>query len=370
MKLTIRTAELTRALYLVQGIADKKSTMPVLAHALFTATNGGRLEVSATDNDVSLLGTYEADVTRDGRIAVHARQLYDIVKSLSAEQIDLEKQDNNWVELRAGSSRFRLVGMPADDFPAFPSVSDVPMFKLPSSRLMGMVDRTIFCVSQDENRHNLSGIYCEVPSSHLLRLVATDGHRLATCESTFEAELKLGHGVIVPRKGFQELRRILSDSDSQQILELGFSSKAVVFKAGTVLLTSRLIEGQFPDHRQVIPQQSGKQARLNRSLFADALRRVSLLSQGRAHGVRLEFAPGALRLVAEDPEYGEAQEMMAAEYTGEPLTIGFNARYILDVLGLIPEQGIIFDLSDDLSPAVIRPLEDKSFIAVVMPMRF
>lgn len=369
MKMSLKTAELAKALYRVQGIADKKSTMPILAHVLLNATRD-ELVVSATDMDVGLSGTYEAKVLQAGAVAVHARQLYEIVKSLSGETLELEKQENNWVELRSGASRFRLVGMAADEFPALPTNAQTKSFTIPAANLARLIDRTIFCVSLDDNRHNLSGVYCESPKPKLLRLVATDGHRLALAEQTFETDIPIERGVIVPRKGFQELKRVLSDTaDGVTTVELGFSGNSGVLRAGNVMLSTRLVEGQFPDYTQVIPKGADKIVKLGRNAFAEALRRVSLLSQARAHGVRLRFTSGKVELVAEDPELGEAHEELAVDYKGEPLTIGFNARYLLDVLALVTDEGVAFELSDDLSPGVLRPVEDPGFLAVVMPMR-
>jgi DNA polymerase III subunit beta len=173
----------------------------------------------------------------------------------------------------------------------------------------------------------------------------------------------------VPRKGFQELKRVLGDSTDAKAVSFGLAQNCGILKAGNVTLSTRLIEGQFPAYEQVIPKGGDKRAKLGRAVFAEALRRVSLLSQGRAYGVRFAFSEGSLELVAEDPEFGDAHETLPIDYEGEPLVIGFNARYILDVLSLIPEQGVVFNLADDLSPGVIRPLEDTGFLAVVMPMR-
>jgi DNA polymerase III subunit beta len=369
MKMTLRTAELARALYRVQGVADKKSTMPSLAHVLLNATSDG-LAVSATDMDVGLCGTYEATVQTPGAVAVHARQLYEIVKSLSAETVELEKRDNNWVDLHSGPSRFRLVGMAAEEFPALPNHAQTKSFKLPAQDLIRLIDRTIFCVSTDDNRHNLSGVYCESPKPNLLRMVSTDGHRLALAEQHFDSDISIEHGVIVPRKGFQELKRVLSDAaENIETVELGFSSSSGVLRAGSVTLSTRLVEGQFPDYTQVIPKTGDKVAKISRTTLADALRRVSLLSQGRSYGVRLIFEEGKLNLVAEDPEFGEAHEELEISYKGPKLTIGFNARYILDVLALITDEGVMFELTDDLSPGVLKPLEQPGFLAVVMPMR-
>ena len=367
MKMTIHSEELARALYRVQGIADKKSTMPILAHVLLEAADG-ELTVSATDLDVGLSGTYHARVEQNGSVAVHARQLYEIVKALPKTDVKVERQDNNWIELTSGSSRFRLVGMAADEFPQLPSHSQIETFTIPADHLAQMIDRTIFCVSTDDNRHNLNGIYCEVQDGSTLRMVATDGHRLAMAEKTFDVTIPMDAGIIVPRKGFQELKRVLNDEAIADV-ELGFSGNSGILKAGSVTLSTRLVEGQFPDYQQVIPKSSDKTAKISRSAFSEALRRVSLLSQSRAYGVKLNFEENSLEMVAEDPEFGNASEAIDIEFKGSAIGIGFNARYILDVLSLVSDEGISFSLTDDLSPAIIRPLEEAGFLAVVMPMR-
>ncbi len=369
MRITIATQEFAKALYRVQGIADKKSTMPVLAHVLLKAETGTGLTVSATDLDVGVQGTYQADVETNGSVSVHAKQLFEIIKSLTSDSLTLEVQENYWIEVRSGASRFRLVGMNAEEFPALPDPGDVKTFKVPSDALIQMIDRTLFCVSTDDNRHNLSGVYCESTENGLLRMVATDGHRLALSEHQFECDIPLTEGVIVPRKGFQELKRILSDGDGVNEVELGFSGRNGVLKTGSATLSTRLVEGRFPDYQQVIPSSSNKTLKVSKARFAEALKRVSLLSQGRAWGVRLGLSIDTLDLVAEDPEFGDAHESLPIDYQSEDLTIGFNARYLLDVLQLIKDETVTLMLTDELSPGIIRPLEEQGFLAVVMPVR-
>jgi DNA polymerase III subunit beta len=370
MKMTIEANELARALYRVQGIADRKSTMPVLAHVLLDATPEHGLTVSATDLDVGLSGLYRATVVEAGAVAVHARQLYEIVKTLPSGSLQVTRQENNWIEIKSGTSRFRLVGMAADEFPALPTQTQSKKFVVPAVKLGMMIDRTLFCVSTDDNRHNLSGIYCEAGAGNVLRMVATDGHRLAMAEEKFDAAIPIDAGLIVPRKGFQELKRVLSDANEPiDTVELGFSGSSGVINAGSVTLSTRLVEGQFPDYQQVIPKSATKTIKINRNGLAEALKRVSILSQSRSWGVRLTFREGVMEMLAEDPELGEAQETVEIQYKGPALSIGFNARYILDVLALVHDEGVMFELSDDLSPAVIKPLEEKGFLAVVMPMR-
>ncbi|MBN1962010.1 MAG: DNA polymerase III subunit beta [Deltaproteobacteria bacterium] len=369
MKITMKTAELVKALYRVQGIADKNSTMPILSHVLLNATSN-QLVVSATDMDVGVSGTYEAIVNSKGAAVIPARQLYEIIKSLNNETVELEKKENNWLEVISGASRFRLVGLAADEFPALPIHEQTNSFSLDTSILSKLIERTIFCVSSDDNRHNLSGVYCEAVDKNLLRLVATDGHRLALAEYKCDFNIPIERGVIMPRKGFQELKRVLADnSEKLTHVDLGFANNSGVIKAGSVVLSTRLIEGQFPNYTQVIPASCDKKAVINCKAFAEALRRVSLLSHGHAHGVRLQFTNEAVELVAEDPELGEAREQIQLSYDGTPISIGFNARYLLDVLTLIDNEEITLELIDDLSPAVLKPADTKGFLAVVMPMR-
>jgi DNA polymerase-3 subunit beta len=369
MKFTTQSSELRKALFRVQGIADKKSTMPILAHVLIEASNAGELRLSATDLEVGLTGTYSAEVKKPGSVAVHARHLYDILKSLPDADVDFEVTDNHWIKITSGKSNFKLVGMTGDDFPNLPSHTETDTFKIPADDLAQMIERTIFCVSSDDNRHNLSGVYCEVRDQKTLRLVATDGHRLAFTEKNFTNELPFKDGVIVPKKGFQELRRVLQDNDAVETVELGFTNNSGFLRAGNVTLTTRLIEGQFPDYHQVIPKDSGEEIRISKSKLGQALKRVSLLSQGKSYGVRFQFNDNTLELVAEDPELGNAHETIEVAYQGEPLTIGFNARYVMEVLSLVSEESICLELTDDLSPGIIQPLEEKGFLTVIMPMR-
>lgn len=368
MKFSMHAGELAKALYRVQGLADKKSTMPILAHVLLEASAEG-LRVSATDLDVGLSGLYDAEVSEHGRTTVSAKQFYEVIRSLPSGRVDVCTAEEGWCEVEAGQSHFRLVTLSADEFPSLPAQDEVQFVTLPAKDLLQMIDRTLFCVSTDENRHNLSGIFCESPKPHVLRMVATDGHRLALAENHFEANLEIPAGAIVPRKGFLELKRVLSDPAANAQVEIGFTQTSGVLSCGKVTVYTRLIEGQFPDYQQVIPTDGTKHAEIQRSALSEALKRVSLLSQGRAHGVRFIFSEDTLELVAEDPDMGEAREKLQIRYQGEALTIGFNARYVLDVMALTHEKEIGLHLSDNLSPGVIRPLDDARFVAVVMPMR-
>ncbi len=369
MKIDISTQDLSRALFRVQGIAEKKSTNPLLSKVLLNADSEG-LVVSATDMDLGLSGRYAAKVHAPGAVCLPAKQLYEVVKSLAGETTSLVKLENDWVEIKSAASKFKLMASDPGEFPALPSVNEGTSFEVPAKDLDALITRTLFCASFDDSRHHLSGVYCETSGARTLRFVATDGHRLALAQKSFDKDLALDRGVIVPRKCFQELHRVLAGLDDDNTsVKLVFSGNSGIMTIGALTLTTRLVEGQFPDYTHVIPREGMRRLPLPRVALTSSLRRVSLLSESRAHGVRMTFANNELELLAEDPEHGEAREKLEISYDGEPLTIGFNAFYILDVLSLLEDDIIIMELADSLSPGVIKPNKGEDFLAVVMPMR-
>ena len=368
MKIQIQRTELLRALFRVQGIVERKPTTRFAAHVLLEADDAG-VTVSATDSDLSLSGRYGAHVLVPGAITAHARQFYDIVRSLSGETVEVESSKLHWLKVRCSNSAFHVAGGSADEFPAIFELASQDHLTLPSATFLQMIDRTLFCVSNDENRHTLAGVFCEPVEGDKLRMVSTDGHRLALAESVVAEAQRLGQGVLLPKKGLVECRRLLMEAHGEGDVSLGISDQGAVVQFGSVTLTTRLIDSSFVNYRQVIPQSSSKEASIGRVAFADALKRVSLLSQSRTWGVRLNFTGDELVLEAEDPEHGEARESLSVQYEGEPLRIGFNARYILDVLALITTSDVRFALTDEHSPGVLKPGDDDSFISIVMPMR-
>ena len=374
MELKIGVSELARALARSQGIVEKKSTMPILSHVLLEARKGGELAVSATDLDVSVSGVHPAEVAKEGALTVSARHLFDIVKALPEPQVSLRKAQNNYLEVKSGAAEFRIVGLPAEDFPALPKFEKVPFVSVSPESLLGLVDRTYFAASTDETRYNLNGVYFE-PVAGAMRFVATDGHRLSMADAAIEGDFKLKKGVILPRKGIAELRKLLSEamegSEEKPKGELGFADNSAVFRRPGVVLVMRLIEGSFPDYRQVIPKAGEKVASLGRERLLQTLRRVSLLSSEKSNAVKLELEKGNLRIAAQNPDLGEAREDVPVSYDGEPLKIGFNAKYLIDVLTVLHDADVRLELADDLSPGVVRPAGEAAehFTAVIMPMR-
>jgi DNA polymerase-3 subunit beta len=374
MELKIAAPELAKALGRSQGIVEKKSTMPILSHVLLEAKNGTELHVSATDLDLAVSSEHACEVLKDGALAVSARHLYEIVRSLPEQSVVLKRAANNYLEVRSGPSEFRIVGLPAEDFPALPKFERVPFVTIEPGELLEMIERTSFAVSTDETRYNLNGVFFE-PAAQAVRMVATDGHRLSLSEKKLAGDFALKRGVILPKKGLQELRKLLAEAaesgEEKPEAKLGFVENSAIFRRPGVVLVMRLIEGMFPDYRQVIPKQGEKILTVGRQRMLDTLRRISLLSTDKAHAVKLELGKDLLRVLSQNPDLGEAKEEVPVQYTGDALKIGFNARYLIDVLQVVKSDDVAFELADDLSPGVLRGAgeADAGFTAVVMPMR-
>jgi DNA polymerase-3 subunit beta len=368
MELSIRVPELVKALQRVQGIVEKKTTMPILANVLIKAKGKDRITVSATDLEIGLTGDYEAKVAKTGAMTLAAKALYDIVRSLPEETVVLKQGANQWVDISCGKVKYRVMGTAADTYPALPAFENVTFFAVEPRVFREMIDKTLYAVSTDETRYNLTGVFCEAMANGAgLRMVSTDGHRLSVIERPTAETPSLREGVIIPRKGLTELKKLLDDGQDQG--RLGFVENSAVFEKGGLTLTMRLVDGRFPDYQQVMPNAWSRRARVVRQSFLDALKRTSLLSPDKAQGVRLELTPGMMALSANNPDLGEAREELEVEYEGEPLRIGFNFRYLIDVLGVLTEDSVELELTDELSPGVVRGLGSEGFRAVVMPMR-
>lgn len=374
MELKIGAQELARALGRSQGIVEKKSTMPILSHVLLEARKGNVLGVSATDLDLSVSSEHPCEVGKEGAVAVPAKQLFEIVRSLPEQQVTLKKAGNNYLEVKSGPSEFRIVGLPAEDFPALPKFDKVTFVDVNPAELLEQIERTSFAASTDETRYNLNGVFFE-PQGAVLRMVATDGHRLALAEKPLAGDYALKKGVILPRKGLHELKKLLGEGaepgQDQQETRLGFAENSAIYRRPGVVLVMRLIEGMFPDYKQVIPKQGEKIVTVGRQRLLETLRRVSVLSADKSHPVKLELAAGVLTVRSSNPDLGDAKEDVPVEYAGEPLKIGFNARYLTDVAAVLKSDDLRLELADDLSPGVVRGAgpEDAGYTAVVMPMR-
>jgi DNA polymerase-3 subunit beta len=367
MEIRAKRDSLLAALYWTQSIVERRNTMPILANVLFEAVKGS-VRVTATDLEVGVRGEVDADVAKEGSVTVNAKKIYEIIREVPSEQVQLKRLENDWVEIRSGRSVFKIVGIDAKEFPQFPKFDGKALPNTPATTLREMIERTLFSVSTDETRYSLNGVYVEQGEGGNVRMVATDGHRLAFEEKAL-GSLGLSKGVILPRKGLAELKKLLESGEDEGIA-LGFRENLGLVSKDKVALFMRLIDGDFPDYTKVIPRGNPNIVKVEHDELLQALRRVSILSSERYKGIRMEFTDGKVAISANNPDLGEAVEEIEAEYKGKPLSIGFNARYLMEVLDVLAGDGEIdIELKDELSPSVIRKSGIDSYLYVLMPMR-
>lgn len=373
MKLEIEKKDLVNLLSKTQNVVERRNSMPVLVNVLFEAKKG-KLKVFATDLEVSLTDETPAQISEEGTLAINARNLFDIVKELNDGPIVLMKKKNNWLEIKQKKSVFNLVGLSAEEYPVFPTFKTTDFIKINAKTFAEMIERTIYSVSNDETRYHLNGVYFEKKKENSkvsFRMVATDGHRLSLVERPLEKGVEETmiptNGVIIPRKGLNEIKKILDTSVDN--VEMAFEGSQLIIKCGSTILMVRLIEGKYPNYQQLIPQQMKKHASINRELFLGCIRRVSLLSNHKSKGITFNLTKGKMEITSNNPELGDAKEEIDVDYSGEDLKIGFNAKYIMDILNSFEDQELEFALESQLSPGLIRPQNDKNYTCVVMPMR-
>ena len=379
MALSIERASLLGGLGLVQGIVERRTTVPILGHVL-VEPNGSALSLSATDLEVGIR-TQVACSGKEKSLTLNARKLFEIVREAEGDEVALTTLDNDWIELKCGRAKFKMMGLDPRSFPAMPSQSlgkeaaggSKKQLKtelvIPAAVLAGMIDKTLFAVSPDEARYNLSGVFVESSAPGSARMVATDGHRLAMIEREVPG-FRMEGGAIIPRKGLAELRKIL-DLGGDAEVRLSLEGPLAYLKRGTTEVSMRLVEGEFPDYRGVIPKQSKYKIAVARDALLAAIKRAAIFSSERYHGVKFALSSGLLTVSSTSPETGEASESLDVDFTNEEFAIGFNASYVLQVLGVIPAGASVeLGLSDDVSPGVIRaPEADSQYTYVVMPMR-
>ncbi len=379
MKLTIERGALLKALGHVQSVVERRNTIPILSNVLLRADaggGGGVLALSATDMDLEIVEQVPSRIERPGRTTAPAHTLYDIVRKLrEGAQIEIDASgERSAMVLRSGRSTFTLACLPPEDYPVMASGDLAYNFTLTAAELRSLVDRTRFAISTEETRYYLNGIYLhttkndEVP---VIRAVATDGHRLARVEMVMPEGAAGMPGIIVPRKTVIELRKLVDESEDE--IQVSLSETKIRFATGEAALTSKLIDGTFPDYDRVIPSNNDKILEVKCKEFAEAVDRVSTISTEKSRAVKLAIAPGAnggsLAVSATSPENGTAVEEIDATYLAEPIEIGFNSRYLLDITAQIDGEGAQFAMSDSASPTIVRDRADPSALYVLMPMR-
>jgi DNA polymerase-3 subunit beta len=352
-----------KGLQMVHNVVEPRQTLPILANVLLES-EGDTLRLTATDLEVGARVSVPAKVPAAGSITLSARKLLEIVKELPAAALTLRVQDNAWVALRCAGVSYKLVGLSATDFPAVATGATAGWITLDGKLLRDMLAQTIFAISHDESRYALNGVLFAVQDREI-RIVATDGHRLALAVRPLASAGASVSG-IVPRKAVQEIARIVGSGEDVQV---AISENQFILQMPNVLLMARLIEGTFPNYEQVVPKAHPHRIAMSRGSLTAALRRVSVLSEERTKPVKFTLSAGLLKLTAYSPDFGEAEEQIEVPYEGEEMTIGFNSRYVLEALGAQGAEQIVMELKDGLSPGIVKSFEEEGSLCVIMPMR-
>ena len=365
MRFSLQREAFLKPLAQVVNVVERRQTLPVLANFLVQVQNG-QLSLTGTDLEVEMISRSAVDDAQDGETTIPARKLFDIIRALPDGSKVTVSQSGDKVTVQAGRSRFTLATLPANDFPSVDEVEATERIEVPEATLKELIERTSFAMAQQDVRYYLNGLLFDL-SERTLRCVATDGHRLAMCESQLEGAPVGKRQIIVPRKGVTELQRLLEGGDRSLELEVGRSHIRV--KRDDVTFTSKLIDGRFPDYDAVIPIGADKEARIEREVLKAALQRAAILSNEKYRGVRVEVAPNLLKISAHNPEQEEAQDEVEVDTQVSDLAIGFNVNYLLDALSALRDEQVVIQLRDSNSSALVREASNEKSRHVVMPLR-
>jgi DNA polymerase-3 subunit beta len=370
MELTVSKADLQKELQLCQGVVEKRSTIPILSNVLLR-TADDRLELAATDLDVTLQTSCPASIKTPGGVTLDARRLFDVIRALPDEDVRLTLAENYSIQIESGTAKFRLLGLPAEDYPTLPKVSVENAQEMSLGDLKMMVEKVIFAITHEETRFQLNGALLKVLSEKM-EMVATDGHRMAL------VNLPHGNGnpktdltILIPRKALHELLRLESAAD--ETVRFGTSENHMFFEAGHRRLMARMIDVNFPNYMEVIARDNDRRVQVDRDRLLATIRRISLVANERTRAVRFDFAPGKLTVSSTNPELGDARETVPIEYAGAPFHVGLNASYVTDFLSAIDTPNVMLELKDENSQCIGRPEEKENlrydYLYVVMPMR-
>jgi DNA polymerase III subunit beta len=370
MDLYIDRNELIRGLGRAQGIVEKRATNPVLGNVLLSA-RGDRLRMTATDTLLWLVADYPARVEGEGELSVDATTFFQIARTMTQPTVHLKLISGNRLHISCGSVEFKVPGVAAEDYPPLPSRDDRTTLGVPGSSLRRMIEETLFSVSADDNRYGLNGAHMEeVESSDgqaRVRLVTTDGSRLSWSETTYEGEFAMGRRMLLPRKALGELRKLIDADEASW--SIAFGERSATFECGTQTFQVRLVDGEFPDYRQVVPNGFKRMVTLDRAVFQGALKRAGIMASDRNHSVRFAFEADKVVLTAQNVDSGDVREEIPAELEGEPLFTGFNVRYFQDILGATSGETLTLELGEALDPCIVRVPNRDDALFVVMPMR-
>jgi DNA polymerase-3 subunit beta len=370
MEILVRRSDLVKELQLVQGIVERKSSIPILSNVLAEA-RGGELRISATDLDVSVRCGCAAQVVQEGAVTLGAKKLYEIVRALPESDVSLRVEDDAWTRIRCERVEFKMAGLPREDFPSLPDGKGGKPVEIPAAVLRAIIQRTRFAITAEDARYYLAGALL-VLEKDAAAMVATDGHRLAWAQRKTALKVTESTRVLVPRKAISELERLTEEMGAEEMVSFQQGDGHLIFTAGGRTLASKAVEAQFPAYEKVVGVTGDKKVTVGREVLLSAIRRVSLLSSERGRAVRISLQEGILEVSASSPELGEARESLPVEYPGDGVEIGFNAQYLLEFLAVVGTDEVALEVKDAESQGLLRPAGEDGgdYRYVVMPMRF
>ena len=372
MEFIIKKEDFLRCLQKAQGVVEKRNIMPILENALIEA-KAESMNFTATDLEVGIHGSCRAEVIKEGKVTLLVKKVQEIVRELPEDRVLLRlkesEQGGRWVEILSGKAVFNIASMDYEDYPALPKYEDAELFEIDSEIMLEMIRKTIFAASIEDSAYNVNGIFFK-KGMDKIRMVATDGRRLSVIEkdNIGNKDLVLEEGIIFPKKGLNELKRILEDNKEGKKTLIGFKGNNGIFRIDNLLIIMRLIEGKFPDYNILIPKDNNNRFKIDRRKILGSFKRVSLLSEERVKMIKFAISPGKIVLTASTPDCGEAYDEIKADYNEEEIEIYFNADYFIEALSILESEEVWFEIKDSSSPIIIKPLEENNHTCVIMPM--
>jgi DNA polymerase III subunit beta len=378
MKFKISHKKLLKALQKVQSVIERREIKPILSNILIRTEDEG-VEIKATNLEVSIKEFLEAEISEKGSIVLDAKKVFEIIKEMPDKEICFKKKENNWIEITMDDIFFNVVGVDAKEFPEISFLEEEEFQEVNKKNIKEMIEKTIFSASNDETRVNLNGVFFEKiikAGKDVLRMVATDGHRLSMIDREIEGVSKQGilamepleKGLLFPKKGLLELKKMLDEGSDNQNLFFLLKQNNGIFKKENMMLSIRVIDEEFPNYKQAIPEKTKNKAIVNRLRFLNSLKRISVIAEERSKAINLFFGKDTLEVFTINPVFGEGRETISIGYEGENIKLGFNAGYLVDSISAIDGEKVVIKIKDKDSPVTITPLDDDEYTCIIMPM--
>ncbi len=369
MKFQISREAFLQGVQKTLGVVEKKTTMPILSHVLVRAQND-HISIVATDREIGMVTDFSAEIDKPGEVTLSAKKLYEMVREIPGDTIQVESKENHQVSLLSQKSVYKMMGLPADDFPKIMDEEDIPMAPIAPGALREMIRKTFFAMSVDETRKNLNGVFFEAETEgEICRvgMVATDGHRLSLAIEEIPKFLTLEKGVVIPRKGIMEIRKLV-DTDPEN-LQFGIRRGMCILKTSDTVLKVSLVEAEYPDYRRILPKEKGSVVLLKRDEFLQALRRMSVISSDRYSGVILELKEGRMLMTSTNPDVGEARDEIDVPYRDKEIRVGYNVHYLMEAVEVVDGESLEFEIGVGMKPSVVRQAGNDRYFCMIMPLK-